>query len=469
MADNVRPFRYEPQPLGNTACEAGIITALLIDNSLLKAYCGRLAPADFTDEFHGFVFAWISELVTAGRLADAACLQPVIADKTIGSVSGAEYLNLLAKVEAPSKDKLAGYVAEVVRYAGQRQLINAAQRLSVSAQAKDAKLNDLVATTTRDFEAALIKARSANDTSRSSSEAISDVITIMRQPDRPRALRTGLAALDGLIGGLEPGHFVILAGRPGSGKTMTALQIALNVSRLPNHAVGYVSLEMADTEIAHRVLSNLSWEAEPERGIPYARIVNGDPRDADTLERIAQRHTPFDILDKSGLSVPEIVAWTQDLQRRRALTGRTLKLLVVDYLGLLRPSLTYRGNRVQEVSEISLGLKNAARELGIPILALHQLNRSVESRDNKRPLLADLRDSGSLEQDADKVIFTYYEAYYLRQKEDDVQAEAAREERHRQLEHNLELIVSKNRQGPTGTASVGVWMDCNVVIDKKRA
>ena len=234
-------------------------------------------------------------------------------------------------------------------------------------------------------------------------------------------IATGLHDLDAKMGGLQSSDLIILAGRPGMGKTALATNIAFNIAKayrgetqpdgtietVNGGIVGFFSLEMSAEQLATRIIAEQS-------GVPSSKIRRGDITEADfdndhaTPRRDAA--LPFYIDETGGISIAQLAARARRLKRQKG-----LDLLVVDYLQLLPGSASRRDNRVQEVTEITTGLKALAKELNVPIIALSQLSRQVENRDDKRPQLSDLRESGSIEQDADVVMFVYREEYYLEQ------------------------------------------------------
>src|SRR5438105_5994743 len=241
---------------------------------------------------------------------------------------------------------------------------------------------------------------------------------------RLSGLATGLTDLDSKMGGMQPSDLIILAGRPGMGKSALATNVAYNVAkawagevRADGHLatvnggiVGFFSLEMSAEQLATRIISE-------QTGIPSNKIRRGDIEEAD-FEKIRDvsvdlQNLPFYVDETGGLSIGQLAARARRLKRLRG-----LDLLVVDYLQLLQGSSRRAAEgRVQEVTEITTGLKTLAKELNVPVLALSQLSRQVESRDDKRPQLSDLRESGSIAQDADVVLFVFREEYYLKNKE----------------------------------------------------
>jgi replicative DNA helicase len=280
---------------------------------------------------------------------------------------------------------------------------------------------------------------------------------------RLSGLATSLHDLDRMMGGLQPSDLVILAGRPGMGKTSLATNVAYNIARawrgdvrpdghidtVNGGIVGFFSLEMSAEQLATRIISE-------QTEIPSYRIRRGeiDPTDFDRIAAVAREMEaiPLYIDETGGLSIAQLAARARRLKRQKG-----LDLLVIDYLQLLQGSSRRAAEgRVQEVTEITTGLKALAKELSVPILALSQLSRQVESRDDKRPQLSDLRESGSIEQDADVVLFVFREEYYLKNKE----PRAGTDEHFKwqtdmeAVHGKAELIIGKQRHGPTGTVQL---------------
>jgi replicative DNA helicase len=286
-------------------------------------------------------------------------------------------------------------------------------------------------------------------------------------------IATGLKDLDRMMGGLQQSDLVILAGRPGMGKTALATNIAFNIARAyegekqPDGAlktvnggiVGFFSLEMSAEQLATRIVAEQS-------GVPSYRIRRGDISEPDfyKITDVARemQTIPFYIDQTGGISIAQLTARARRLKRQRG-----LDLLVVDYLQLLSGSSKKGENRVQELTEITTGLKALAKELNVPILALSQLSRQVESRDDKRPQLSDLRESGSIEQDADMVMFVFREEYYLKMKEPKMGTEEHfKWQTDMDLAHGrAEVIIGKQRHGPTGTIQLAFQADVTRFAD----
>jgi len=286
-------------------------------------------------------------------------------------------------------------------------------------------------------------------------------------------ISTGLRDLDRDVGGLQRSDLVILAGRPGMGKTALATNIAFNIAKayhgekqpdgtvktVNGGIIGFFSLEMSAEQLATRIIAEQS-------GVPSFKIRRGSITEADfykiTEAARDMQTVPFHIDQTGGISIAQLAARARRLKRQRG-----LDVLVVDYIQLLSGSAKKGDSRVQEVTEITTGLKALAKELDVPILALSQLSRQVEARDDKRPQLSDLRESGSIEQDADVVMFVFREEYYLKNKE----PKAGTEEHFKwqdemgQVHGKAEVIIGKQRHGPTGTVQLAFQADVTRFAD----
>ena len=279
--------------------------------------------------------------------------------------------------------------------------------------------------------------------------------------DRPlTGVPTGFTDLDRKLGGLHASDLIILAGRPGMGKTALATNIAFNAASrfsaggegpdgskpTDGAKVALFSLEMSAEQLATRILAE-------QTGISSDKLRRGEVRDADFVRIVrasqAIEGLPLYIDDSPALTIAGLRARARRLKRRHGVS-----MIVIDYLQLLRPTTSMRlNNRVQEVSEVTQGLKALAKDLDLPVLAVAQLSRAVEQRDDKRPQLADLRESGSIEQDADVVMFIYREQYYLERKQpsvDDAADHAEWKEKMDKVHNKAEIIIAKQRHGPIG-------------------
>ena len=273
---------------------------------------------------------------------------------------------------------------------------------------------------------------------------------------------TGLTDLDHKLGGLQASDLIILAGRPGMGKTALATNIGFNIAKtyrgetradgtletVNGGIVGFFSLEMSAEQLATRIIAEQS-------GVASYKIRRGDITETD-FQNVAEavremQSIPFFIDQTGGISIAQLTARARRLKRQRG-----LDLLIIDYIQLLSGSRTRSDNRVQELTEITTGLKALAKELNVPILALSQLSRQVEQRDDKRPQLSDLRESGSIEQDADVVMFVFREEYYLENRKPREGTEEFPEWQRKmdEMHGKAEVIIGKQRHGPTGTVEL---------------
>jgi replicative DNA helicase len=285
------------------------------------------------------------------------------------------------------------------------------------------------------------------------------------------AIKTGIAALDRCTGGLHRGEYVILGGRPSMGKTALAVQLTYNVAERGG-GVFYASLEMPVALMSPRLASCHLWTPGGATDIAYTRILRGDlgEMEARWVASAAQEMKPFPLIidDAPGLSPAELEARAQVAKSKLERNGRSLDLVVVDHLHKMRQPGT--SSKVSEYTEISARLAEMAKRLDCPVVALAQLNRGVENRDDKRPQLADLRESGSIEQDADVVLFVYRPAYYLERKRcTDPAQEADRLADLAAVASKLEVIIEKQRSGPIGTIDLWCDMASNVVRDSEAA
>lgn len=279
----------------------------------------------------------------------------------------------------------------------------------------------------------------------------------------------GLADVNGLTGGIQRRDLTLIGARPSAGKTTVALSTAIKSAKA-GAGVGIISLEMDADKLAARAISDIAFDWNVK--VPYADIIRGKVDEAalDNLHSATRDLDSLPILieEQSGLSMTDIRVKAEAMMADMENRGRSLDMLMIDHLGLIRASARYSGNRVQEISEMTAGLKGLAREYGIAVVLLSQLNRAVESRDNKRPQLSDLRDSGSIEQDADTIIFLYREAYYLEREKASGDKETDRLSRLVETQNKMEFIIAKQRNGPLKTIDLFADMSCSAVRNGAR-
>jgi replicative DNA helicase len=452
----------------NIEAEQSLLGAILVNNEALYRVSDFLEPQHFFEPIHQQIYDLARSLIRTGKLASPITLKTFLpADIDIAGLTLNQYLARLA-AEATTIINAVDYGRTVYDLAIRRDLIKIGEDMVNVAfdapvdfapreQIEDAerRLYDLAET--GKYGGGFQKFESALTT------AVDMAARAFQRDGRLSGLATGLADLDNKMGGLQPSDLVIVAGRPGMGKTALATNIAYNVARRYQYEVladghlqtvnggivGFFSLEMSAEQLATRIIAEQS-------GIPSSTIRRGGitERDFEKIKDVAieLQHLPFFIDETGGLTVAQLAARARRLKRQKG-----MDLLVIDYIQLLQGSARRsQENRVQEVTEITTNLKALAKELNVPIMALSQLSRQVENRDDKRPQLSDLRESGSIEQDADVVMFVFREEYYLSNKEPRPgsdehikwQTEMAA------VHGKAEIIIGKQRHGPTGTVNL---------------
>ena len=461
--------RLPPQ---NQEAEQALLGALLANNKAYERVSEFLAPDHFVDPIHGRIFAAIQRRVEAGQLADAVTLRAEFEHNgLLDEVGGPAYLAQLLTAMVGVIN--AGEYGRVIHDCWlRRQLIDVGETVVNRAFGAEPELDarqQLEAAEQNLFDLAKDNGAEGGFVAfeRALATAVNHAAAAFSNPGGVSGLSSGLRDLDKKTGGLHPSDLIILAGRPGMGKTALATKIAFGAAKavlrkarehdanaVPRAGVAIFSLEMSCDQLATRILSD-------ESRISGDRIRRGDimQRDFDRFVEVSRdlAGLPLFIDDTPAISISALRTRCRRLQRTKG-----LDLIVVDYLQLMRPAAGTRPeSRVLEISMITQGLKAIAKELSVPVIALSQLSRAVESREDKRPQLSDLRESGSIEQDADMVMFVYRDEYYLAQRqpkeltyENSEKFSGALEKWQKDMEdaHNkAELIIAKQRHGPTGT------------------
>ncbi len=453
---------YRAPPV-NIEAEQALLGAILVNNDAFDRVSDFLKPEHFAEEIHRRIYEIAGSLIRAGKLASPITLKTFLGEHDLGGVSVPQYLARLA-ADATTIINAVDYGRAIHDLSIRRELIRIGE--DVVNVAYDAPVDTTPGEQIEEAERRLY-AIAEGGRYDGGFQRFSDALKVAvdmaanayRRDGRLSGLATGLFDLDRLMGGLQPSDLVILAGRPGMGKTALATNIAFNIAKayrgetradgaietVDGGIVGFFSLEMSAEQLATRIIAEQS-------GVASHKIRRGDISESDFQHVVdamrEMQSIPFFIDQTGGVSIAQLAARARRLKRQRG-----LDLLVVDYLQLMTGSRTARNdNRVQELTEITTGLKALAKELNVPILALSQLSRQVEQRDDKRPQLSDLRESGSIEQDADVVLFVYREEYYLKNKEprpgtDEHLAWMNAMER---AHGSAEVIIGKQRHGPTG-------------------
>ena len=451
----------------NVEAEQQLLGALLTDNDLYDRAASIIRSEHFYDPVHARIYDLCAARIQKNALASPVTLKPFLEeDEGLRALGGPSYLVALA-ASAVAAYAVRDYAQMIYDLAIRRELI--ALGRDISAQAADVTVDaepsaQIVAAESRLY--ALAEQGKSESGFQSFLSAITQAVEVANAAYQREGglagVSTGLMDMDRKLGGLHRSDLLILAGRPSMGKTSLATNIAFNVAKayrrgtthdgregaIEGGVVGFYSLEMSAEQLAARVLSEAA-------EVPSEQIRKGDMTEAEFRRFVeaakALEACPLYIDDTPALPISQLAA-----RARRQKRTHGLDLLIVDYLQLVRPA-TAKDSRVNEVSEITQGLKAIAKELDIPVIALSQLSRQVESREDKRPQLSDLRESGSIEQDADVVMFVYREEYYKeREKPGDHQLDkmaewqAAMEAVH----GKAEVIIGKQRHGPIGTVEL---------------
>lgn len=417
-------------PPQNVDAEMSLIGAVLIDEDVLADVTEIVTARDFYDKRHTTIYEAMYRLFEQRKPVDLLTITDELKKKKLlEEVGGSTYLTELTNY-VPTAAHAATYAEIVSTAAIRRRLIKVSGEIAELGYDEDFQVQELL----EKAEAELFSVSDANSKQDLASleqillESFDRLEELHRNKGAIRGVKTGYRDLDNMTAGLQPSDLIILAARPAMGKTTLVTNLAYNVATLNNKAVLFFSLEMSKEQLIDRMLADVS-------GVDSWNIRTGNLTDED-FAKLSEAsgemaEAPIFIDDTPGMSVLEMRT-----KARRAAHNQPLGLIIIDYLQLMQATSARKdGNRVQEVSEISRGLKLLARELNVPVIALSQLSRSVESRNPQIPQLADLRESGSIEQDADIVMFIYREAYYNPDTD---------------RQNITDLIIAKHRNGPTG-------------------
>jgi len=458
-------FRQAPH---NLEAEQALLGAILINNEAFDRVADFLKAEHFALDFHGELFALIKKIIELNKLASPVTIKPFLdANKLVGELPAFNYVVRLA-TDAVTVINALDYGRMIYDLFVRRTLIELGEEIVNTAY--DAPVDFAP---NQQIEAAEQRLYSIAENgqygggfenfSESVKKAIDMASAAHRRSSKLSGIPTHIKTLDARMGGLQRSDLIILAGRPGMGKSSLATNIAVNVAdsykaddkgrkaddENEGGVVGFFSLEMSSEQLATRIMAE---QAE----ISSAKMRRGDLTEDEfskllrSMRRMQQ--IPLYIDQTGGISIAQLAA-----RARRQKRQHGLDVLIIDYIQLMTGSTRRSSeNRVQEITEITTGLKALAKELNVPIIALSQLSRQVENREDKRPQLSDLRESGSIEQDADVVLFIYREEYYLKNKEPKMGTEehlkwqTAMED----VFGKAEVIIAKQRHGPTGTVKL---------------
>lgn len=444
--------------------EQQLLGAILTNNDVYDRIASIIGPQHFYDPVHAHIYEVAAARIAKNQLASPVTLKAFLEDdEGMKELGGPAYLARLAGA-AISAYAVRDYANMIYDLAVRRELIGLGRDIS----AKAAKVD--VASEPREqiveAEQQLYKLSEQGQTEsgfQSFLKAVTDAVNVAnaayQREGGMAGVSTGLIDMDKKLGGLHRSDLLILAGRPSMGKTSLATNIAFNVAKaykrgttsdgtegtIDGGVVGFYSLEMSAEQLAARILSEAS-------EVPSEQIRRGDMTEAEFRRFVdaakALEACPLYIDDTPALPISQLAARARRLKRTHG-----LDVLIIDYLQLVRGTGRSE-NRVNEISEITMGLKAIAKELDIPVIALSQLSRQVENREDKRPQLSDLRESGSIEQDADVVMFVFREEYYVEREkpsDDRLDEMAAWQERMERLHGRAEVVIGKQRHGPIGS------------------
>ena len=442
----------------NIEAEQALLASILVSNDIYDEISNLVDASQFFDPVHSKIFETIETLIAKGLLANPITLKNYFENhEGLKELGGQEYLIKITKFSTSTKQAI-DYAKIIHEMHVMRELVKISENLlyDVSNNKTDISSENLIENAEKSlFE--LAERGHFNQSFAKFEKALTQTIEMAKKAyDNEEGIvgvPTGLSKLDDRLGGLHNQDLVIIAGRPSMGKTSLATNIAFNAAKniqkkSIKSSVAFFSLEMSSEQLSTRILSE------------QARIKSNDIRRGKISEKEMMQFidTSKNIMDLP-LYIDEtpaitIAALSNRARRIKRLFG--LDLVVIDYIQLMRASGKKNDGRVQEISEITQGLKALAKELNVPVLALSQLSRAVEQRDDKKPQLADLRESGSIEQDADVVMFVYREEYYLERKEPRVGSveHAEWQTKMNDILGLAEIIIGKQRHGPTGNVKV---------------
>ncbi len=433
-----------PNDLNAEQCVLG---SMFFSKKALQKCIESLNEDLFYSPAHAKIFETIKDLAEAGKPIDITIVTSELSNrKQLNQVGGVEYLSELITI-VPSAANVEEYIRIVEEKAIRRRLIETAISIETDGYNWQDSINSLLDKSEKNMMN-LSKSRTGSEF-RPIQEILFKTQANLEKLAQTKGDITGLATgfydLDRITGGLHPSQLIIIAARPAMGKTAFALNLAVNAAINSNQTVAIFNLEMGAEQLAMRMLSSAG-QIQGQKLIK-GKLENNDwKRVNEAISRLAE--TDIYIDDTPGITIGEIRA-----KSRRLASENNLGLIVIDYLQLISIDSKYSGNRQQEIAEISRSLKTLAMELQIPIIALAQLSRSVDSRDDKRPILSDLRESGSIEQDADIVAFLYRDDYYNKEKAIDENTSES------------EFIIRKHRNGPTSTVKLIFKRDTSTFVN----
>ena len=432
----------------NIEAEQSVLGACFLSKYALQKACETLTPDSFYDEKNGKIFAAMIALVDEKTPIDITTVTGYLKkNNQLTEIGGVEYLTEVLNF-VPTASNIDYYIKNVEDASILRKLIETATDIASEGYRTDETVNEILDNSEKKI-LNIVKNRKSSEF-RSIKEILqktqSDLERLSEHKGEVTGLATGWYDIDKLTTGLHPNELIIIAARPAMGKTVFALNLATHAAMTQDKSVALFNLEMSAEQLAMRIISSLG-QVDGFK-LRTGNLMNPDwKRINEAVSQLSNTNLVMD--DTPGITIGEIRAKC----RRLASSEKGLALVVIDYLQLISGGKNYGANRQQEVSDISRSLKTLAMELQVPVIALSQLSRSVESREDKRPIMSDLRESGSIEQDADIVAFLYRDDYYKKE---------ARNEDNTSI---VELIIGKHRNGPTATVELLFKKDTSTMLN----
>ena len=432
----------------NIEAEESVLGACFLSKYALQKACESLTPDSFYDEKNGKIFAAMNALVDEKTPIDITTVTGYLKkNNQLTEIGGVEYLTEVLNF-VPTASNIDYYIKNVEDASILRKLIETATDIASEGYRTDETVNEILDNSEKKI-LNIVKNRKSSEF-RSIKDILqktqSDLERLSEHKGEVTGLATGWYDIDKLTTGLHPNELIIIAARPAMGKTVFALNLATHAAMTQDKSVALFNLEMSAEQLAMRIISSLG-QVDGFK-LRTGNLMNIDwKRINEAVSQLSNTNLVMD--DTPGITIGEIRAKC----RRLASSEKGLALVVIDYLQLISGGKNYGANRQQEVSDISRSLKTLAMELQVPVIALSQLSRSVEAREDKRPIMSDLRESGSIEQDADIVAFLYRDDYYKKE---------ARNEDNTSI---VELIIGKHRNGPTATVELLFKKDTSTMLN----
>lgn len=459
MLDAVPPSLCDPEI-------ERLVVAQIFHDATAITRLSDLDPEDFSDANLGAIVLACMDVHASGGRVSAVSLAPRL--RGIVTLDGSDGLSLIKKFTVvENAPRIEDAVARLKELARRRKASDYLRSIADAVNDESSKLGDLVSDAARQLERMAPPPTETTSNKLDVFDIAGEFIDYLQRDEDPIEITSGYADLDKATGGWRRGQFIILAGRPSMGKSTVALSSLIRTAQA-GHGVLFFSLEMQERELIARALADLSYTEPP---IAYSDLRPKQPERVIARLMEAQRklaNIPLEIDATPNLSVEEINSRALAASERLEAKGKRLGLVVVDHLLKVAPSGRYAGNPVKELDEISQAMPNMAKRLGVAVMGLHQLNRDNEDRDNKRPRLDDLRGSGSIEQDADVVMFCFRPAYHFERQQGKDDADRREQEAFLSVvKYDLELQIAKQRNGPPDIVNLWCDMASNAVRNKE--